>query len=172
MVVFNTPEQAYLQAVKQALADVQRYHGQAQGMCGGMNRCGSSPTRESTVLGCGDVLPGDHLPITGDLTWADHLEKIAFNAAAPADDPYNSRQYFQCANQVLVTARRNFQTENHSRTDLCYGCSPVIPAAPATCIRAGQIRAKPLLRHRIAAPLPCSMRRLSLHDRRTTGDHH
>ena len=64
------------------------------------------------------------LPITGDLAFADHLELIAYNALpAQTTEDYNHRQYFQCANQVLVSrARRNFYEEDgHGNTDLCFG---------------------------------------------------
>ncbi len=121
------PEQAYLQSVKQALADLQRYHGQAQGMYGGDEPLhGNSPTQGIELCSVVEWMFSleTMLSITGDLTWADHLEKIAFNALPPqADDSYNSRQYFQCANQVLVTReRRNFfETDHHGHTDLCYG---------------------------------------------------
>ena len=54
------------------------------------------------------------LGIAGDLDFADHLERIAFNALPPqATEDYRHRQYFQSANQVLCTrARRNFYEED------------------------------------------------------------
>jgi DUF1680 family protein len=58
------------------------------------------------------------------LDFADHLELVAYNAL-PTRRPKTSaqRQYFQCANQVMITrARRNFYEEDsHGGTDLCFG---------------------------------------------------
>ncbi len=51
--------------------------------------------------------------ITGATAYADHLERIAFNALPTqiAEDGIN-RQYFQQANQVMVTRHvRNFDTD-------------------------------------------------------------
>jgi hypothetical protein len=62
--------------------------------------------------------------ITGDLTLADQLERIAYNALpAQSTADFRYRQYLQCANQVLATrARRNFYEEDsHQGTDLCFG---------------------------------------------------
>jgi hypothetical protein len=64
------------------------------------------------------------LPIAGDPAFADQLERIAYNALpAQTTEDFRARQYFQCANQVLVTrARRNFYEEDyHQGTDLCFG---------------------------------------------------
>ena len=44
------------------------------------------------------------ISLTGDLRYADALEKIAFNALpTQTTDDYNNKQYFQIANQVQVT---------------------------------------------------------------------
>jgi DUF1680 family protein len=62
--------------------------------------------------------------ITGDVNLMDHLEKIAYNALpTQASDDFTSRQYFQQANQVMLTRhRRNFYVQDgHGQTDLCYG---------------------------------------------------
>jgi hypothetical protein len=64
------------------------------------------------------------LAINGDMDFADHLERIAYNALpAQATEDFRQHQYFQCANQVLVTrARRNFFEEDwHGGTDACFG---------------------------------------------------
>lgn len=62
------------------------------------------------------------LGITGSVAYADQLEKVAFNALpAQTTDDYMGRQYFQQANQVMLTRHvRNFD-QNHGGTDLCMG---------------------------------------------------
>jgi hypothetical protein len=62
------------------------------------------------------------LGITGDVGYADQLEKIAFNALpAQVTDDFMNRQYFQQANQVMISRQtRNFD-QNHGGTDVCYG---------------------------------------------------
>ena len=60
--------------------------------------------------------------ITGDIDFADHLERIAFNALpAQISDDFMTKQYFQQPNQVMVTRhRRNFD-QDHEGTDLAFG---------------------------------------------------
>jgi len=121
------PETKYLTAVKQALADLQRYHGQAQGLFGADEPLhGNDPTQGIELCSVVEFMFSleTMLAITGEVAWADQLEKIAFNALpTQSNDAYTSRQYFQTANQVLISRdRRNFfETENHGHTDLCYG---------------------------------------------------
>lgn len=62
------------------------------------------------------------LEITGEIQWADHLERIAYNALPTqiADD-FSARQYYQQVNQVAVTrVVRDFVTP-HDDTDNLYG---------------------------------------------------
>ncbi len=61
------------------------------------------------------------LEISGDVNDADQLEKIAFNASpTQISDDFLTHQYFQQANQVMITrGLRNFD-QNHGGTDLCY----------------------------------------------------
>ena len=63
------------------------------------------------------------LRITGDLHWAEWLERVAFNALpTQADDKYETRQYFQQTNQIECSRNtsRNFSTP-HSDTDQVFG---------------------------------------------------
>lgn len=62
------------------------------------------------------------LAITGDVKWADWLERIAYNALpTQADDNYMTRQYYQQFNQVEISrAKRPFSTP-HSDTDQLFG---------------------------------------------------
>ncbi len=121
------PDKKYLQAVQNALQDIRRYHGQAQGMYGGDEPLhGNDPTQGIELCSLVEMMYSleTMLTIAADPAWADLLEKIAYNALpTQTDAEYNNRQYFQCANQVLINReRRNFfETENHGHTDLCYG---------------------------------------------------
>ena len=62
------------------------------------------------------------LEITGDVQWADHLERIAYNALpTQITDDFSARQYYQQVNQVQVTRDfRNFSTP-HEDTDILFG---------------------------------------------------
>jgi uncharacterized protein len=121
------PEQKYVDAVKQAFATTRRFHGQPQGMYGGDEPLhGPDPTYGVEFCSVVEMMFSleKMLAITGDLAFADHLEKIAYNALpTQATDDFNHRQYFQAANQVMITRhRRNFYEDHgHGSTDLCYG---------------------------------------------------
>src|SRR3546814_13519761 len=74
------------------------------------------------------------LSITGDIDFAARLEKIAYNALpTQATDDFNNRQYFQSANQVLLTRnKRNFFVDDfHGGTDLCFGLLTGYPCCTA-----------------------------------------
>lgn len=62
------------------------------------------------------------LEITGNVKWADKLERVAYNALpTQTNDDYTARQYYQQINQVEVTKKwRNFCTP-HDDTDVLYG---------------------------------------------------
>lgn len=121
------PDPKLHESVKKALADIKRFHGQPQGMYGGDEPMhGNAPTQGVELCSVVEMMFSleTMLGITGDLDFADHLEWIAYNALpAQTTEDYRSRQYFQCANQVLITrARRNFYEEEYHRgTDLCFG---------------------------------------------------
>lgn len=62
------------------------------------------------------------IKITGDMRWADYLERVAYNALpTQSTDNYDARQYYQQTNQVEITKKlRNFSTP-HGDTDLLMG---------------------------------------------------
>jgi len=62
------------------------------------------------------------IKISGDPSWADWLERVAFNALpTQASDDYLTHQYYQQVNQIACTyRRRNFVTE-HYGTDNVFG---------------------------------------------------
>jgi hypothetical protein len=64
------------------------------------------------------------LSITGDMEFAELLEKMAYNALpAQASDDFLTRQYFQAANQVQLTDQMeaSYQTIGHQGTDYVFG---------------------------------------------------
>jgi len=119
------PEEKYLQASEKAFADLRKYNGMANGMFGGDEALhGNNPTQGSELCTAVELMFSleNDLQITGGVNYADHLEKIAYNALpAQVMDDFTERQYFQQANQVMITRHdRNFDI-NHSGTDVCYG---------------------------------------------------
>lgn len=62
------------------------------------------------------------LRITGDPSWADLLERVAFNALpTQATDAYDARQYFQQLNQISCTRERRVFVTEHEGTDTIFG---------------------------------------------------
>ena len=119
------PEQKYLEATKKGYSDLQKFNGMAHGLYGGDEALhGNNPTQGSELCSAVEMMftLESSLAITGDVAFADRLEKIAFNALpSQTTDDYMARQYFQQANQVMATRQvRNFG-DNHGGTDLCYG---------------------------------------------------
>ena len=119
------PDKAYLDAVKRAFSDIRQFHGQPQGMYGGDEALhGNNPTQGSELCSAVELMYSleKMVEITGDIDFADHLERIAFNALpTQISDDFMTKQYFQQANQVMVTRhRRNFD-QDHGGTDNCFG---------------------------------------------------
>ena len=119
------PEQKYLDAVKKGFADIRKYNGQAQGMYGADEALhGNNPTQGVELCSIVEMMFSleKMIEITGDLSMVDHLEKIAFNALpTQISDDFMSRQYFQQANQVMITRHiHNFDVD-HDETDINFG---------------------------------------------------
>ncbi|MRG45074.1 hypothetical protein GFS24_08105 [Chitinophaga sp. SYP-B3965] len=119
------PEEEYLQATKKGFADLRKYNGMAHGLFGGDEALhGNNPTQGSELCSAVEMMFSleNAIEITGDVSYADHLEKIAFNALpSQTTEDYMARQYFQQANQVMISRYiRNFD-QNHTETDVCYG---------------------------------------------------
>lgn len=116
-----------IEAVKEALKDVKKYHGQPQGMYGGDEPLhGTNPVQGVEFCSVSEEMFSleSILKITGDMEFADLLEKITYNALpAQASDDFTSRQYFQAANQVELSDRlqTSFQTHVHKGTDFVFG---------------------------------------------------
>lgn len=123
----QSADERHVAAVKKAFATIEMFHGQPQGMYGGDEPLhGNQPTQGIEFCSVVELMFSleTMLPIAGDMDFADQLELIAYNALpAQSTEDFKHRQYFQCANQVLVTrAPRNmFEDDNHGRTDLVFG---------------------------------------------------
>ena len=118
-------EKKYLDAVNKGLEDIKRYNGMAHGLFGGDEALhGNNPTQGSELCTAVEMMFSleSMIAVTGNVSYADHLEKIAFNALpTQTTDDFLARQYFQQANQVMISRQaRNFD-QNHGGTDLCYG---------------------------------------------------
>ena len=120
-------DRKYLNSVKKAFNDIKKYHGQPQGMYGGDEHLhGNDPTKGVEFCSVTELMYSleNMVAITGDVQFADHLERVAFNALpTQASDDFNTRQYFQTANQVMITrSNRNFEwNHGHKSTDIVYG---------------------------------------------------
>ena len=119
------PEKRYLTALEKGYADLRKYNGMAHGLYGGDEALhGNNPTQGSELCSAVEMMFSleSTLEITGEVAYADRLEKIAFNALpAQTSDDYMDRQYFQQANQVMATRHiRNFD-QNHGGTDVAFG---------------------------------------------------
>jgi len=119
------PEQQYLDAMEKGLHDLTKYNGMAHGLFGADESLhGNNPTQGSELCTAVEMMftLENSLAITGGVDYADRLEKIAFNALpTQTSEDYMTRQYFQQANQVMLTrAAHNFNV-NHAGTDICYG---------------------------------------------------
>jgi len=124
------PDEKYLSAVKEGLSALRDCHGFVNGMYGGDERLhGNNPTQGSELCTAVEMMHSFEsiLPITGDVYYADYLEKIAYNVLpAQITDDFMYKQYFQQANQVLVSAdTRNFFDDNNGRLTFgrITGCS-------------------------------------------------
>lgn len=117
----------HLNALKKGFSDLKRFNGQAQGMYGadeGLH--GNSPTQGVELCAIVEMMYSleKMIEITGDIDYIEHLERVAFNALpTQTTDDYMHKQYFQQANQVMVTrhARNFYEDSNHGETDMVYG---------------------------------------------------
>ncbi len=119
------PDPKYKDAVTKAFKDIRHYLGQAHGLYGAdeLTR-GNDPVHGSELCTSVEMMYSleNMISITGDISMMDHLEKIAFNALpTQIEDDYMGRQYYQQANQVMVSRHnRNFVTP-YDGTDQCFG---------------------------------------------------
>ncbi|RFZ90618.1 hypothetical protein D0C36_16770 [Mucilaginibacter conchicola] len=119
------PEARYADAMTKAFKDLRKFDESVPGLFGGDESLhGNNPTQGSELCTAVEMMYTleNGLAISGDVSYADHLERIAFNALpTQINEDYTTHQYFQQANQVMLTRQtRNFDV-NHDGTDLCYG---------------------------------------------------
>jgi len=113
-------DQKYLDAVKKGLSALKETHGFVNGMYGGDETMhGNDPTQGSELCSAVEMMFcfESVLPITGDVYYADYLEKIAYNVLpTQISDDYSRKQYFQQVNQVQCTdEERNFFDDKNGR---------------------------------------------------------
>ena len=115
----------YVEAVKKGLADIKKFNGFPCGMYGG-DEClhGNCPTQGSELCSAVELMYSleEMLKITGDLEFADLLERVTFNALpTQISDDFALHQYFQQANQVQICeGMHNFDVLN-GETSLVMG---------------------------------------------------
>lgn len=119
------PDRRYVDAVDKGLADIHHFNGFPAGIYGGDELLhGNNPTQGSELCTAVEFMYSleEMMKITGKTDYADLLERIAYNALpTQISDDFMTRQYFQQANQVMITkGQRNFDI-NHGETDLVYG---------------------------------------------------
>jgi len=129
------PEQKYYNAVKKGFKDIELFHGQPQGLFGADEWLhGTNPVNGSELCTAVEMMYSleNMLLITGDPSFADHIEKITFNALpTQTTDNYMERQYYQQPNQVMITRQeRNFYT-NYQGTDQVLGLLTGYPCCTA-----------------------------------------
>ncbi len=122
------------QATQKALHDIRIFHGQPNGMYGGDEALsGNGLDRGSEFCTAVELMFSleKMFEITGSVDYADHLEKVAFNALpTQATNDYRARQYFQQSNQVQLTkGDRNFFNDKGER--VVYGLTNGYPCC--TC---------------------------------------
>ena len=131
------PDPQYLEAVKKAFRTIRMYHGQPQGMYGGDEPMhGREPTQGIELCSVVELMYSleKMIAVSGETEFMDHLEQIAYNALpAQISDDFSSRQYFQQANQVMLTRQRHnfYEEDHHGHTDLCFGLLTGFPCC--TC---------------------------------------
>ena len=118
-------DKIHLEAVHKGFTNLMRFNGWPCGMYGadeGLH--GNNPTQGSELCSAVELMFSleEMTRITGDSRWAEHLERVAFNALpTQISDDFMTRQYYQQANQVMITRhRRNFEME-HDGTDVVFG---------------------------------------------------
>ncbi len=114
-----------IEATKKAVSVIRNTIGLPTGLWGGdeLLRFGR-PTTGSELCTAVEMMFSleEMLEITGDMEWADYLERVTYNALpTQITDDFSARQYYQQTNQVAVTRDwREFSTP-HEDTDLLFG---------------------------------------------------
>lgn len=114
------PDRKYREAVRSGLNALRDVHGFVNGMYGADEMLhGNDPTQGSELCSAVELMFSleSVLPVTGELFYADYLEKIAYNVLpTQVDDNFTRKQYFQQVNQVCITDDwRHFDCDYNGR---------------------------------------------------------
>lgn len=117
------PEPVYKQAVDKAIRDIRLFNGFPSGMYGGDEALhGNNPVQGSELCTAVELMYTleEMIKITGDISYVDYLERIAFNALpSQTSDDFIYHQYFQQANQISVSrGPHNFDTAHGGTANL------------------------------------------------------
>ena len=108
----NTGKKEYLDAAIHGIQKVYKYHGLADGIPSGNEaHDGNMPNEvhETCCVSDAQWALGYFLQATGDVQWADLMEKICFNAAfSVVWKDFKSRQYYSSPNQVIAKNNSSF----------------------------------------------------------------
>ncbi len=120
------PERRHLDAVRKAFADLEEHWGMPTGLYGGDEPLSSKePTAGSEFCTAVEMMLSleKMMEITGDVAFADRLERIAFNVLpTQASDDLLTRQYYSLVNQVVCACRKEkAHLTDHGGTDVVYG---------------------------------------------------
>ncbi|HEV8633148.1 MAG TPA: beta-L-arabinofuranosidase domain-containing protein [Chloroflexota bacterium] len=122
-----TGEERFREAVQAGFANLDRYHGQAQGMFSGDEwLAGRDPSQGVELCAVVELMFSlAHLyRIFGDGGFADRLEKVAYNALpATITAEMRARQYDQQSNQVLCSVAKRNWTQNKDDSNI-FGLEP------------------------------------------------
>ena len=108
----NTGKKEYLDAAIHGIQKVYKYHGLADGIPSGNEaHDGNMPNEvhETCCVSDAQWALGYFLQATGDVQWADLMEKICFNAAfSVVWKDFKSLQYYSSPNQVIAKNKSSF----------------------------------------------------------------
>ena len=118
-------DKKHIETVKKAFSQIREYNGYPNGMYGGDELLhGNNPTQGVELCSIVEMMFSleKMTEITGDVEFADMLERVAFNALpTQISDDFMNKQYFQMSNQITANrAERNFSTP-HNGTDVVFG---------------------------------------------------
>lgn len=126
------PDPKHIEAVKEGLAQIRRFHGYPNGMYGGDEALhGNNPTQGSELCSAVELMYSmeEMMRITGDVQFAEHLELVAYNALpTQITDDFMAKQYYQQVNQVVITSGNNHNFDcRQDGTGLDYGILSAYP---------------------------------------------
>lgn len=121
----QSKDQKQIQATKKAVKDMRHTIGFPTGLWAGdeLLRFGN-PTQGSELCTAVEMMFSleEMLEITGDVQWADHLERVAYNALpTQITDDFSARQYYHQINQVAITRESRSFVSPHEDTDNLFG---------------------------------------------------